>query len=276
MISDISKLKKTEKDLKKFNENLEQIVAERTIELNEAIEELNATNEIIELKSKELEKLSIVASETDNAITIMDNLGNFQWVNNAFTKKYGMTVENLISQKGKDIITATKSIDLTNIVYNVLAEKKSYHYEIEEINKKGIKIYTQTTLTPIFDENNEVKNIIAINTDISEIKEKENELMKKAVEMSDLIEELNITNEIIESVNQEVEQRNEEITQQQEELITQRDTLAVPIIKRTSPSRLVATVSACKIPSLETISLYFSISLEVFETKLINIGFLSP
>jgi hypothetical protein len=41
--------------------------------------------------NKELEKLSIVASQTDNAVVIMDNQGNVEWINRGFTNMSGFT-----------------------------------------------------------------------------------------------------------------------------------------------------------------------------------------
>ena len=66
----------------------------------------------------------------------MDNLGNFQWVNKAFTERTGMTVESLIKKMGKDIITATKTIDLTTIIHKVLSEKKITDIQNRRIRQK--------------------------------------------------------------------------------------------------------------------------------------------
>ena len=49
----------------------------------------------LELINKELEKLSVVASETSSAVIILDTMGNFEWINVGFTKLYGYTLEML-------------------------------------------------------------------------------------------------------------------------------------------------------------------------------------
>ena len=67
MITDITKLKKIENELRESKEDLEIKVTERTSELNDMLEELQVSNEVINSYNKELEKLSIVASEIDNA-----------------------------------------------------------------------------------------------------------------------------------------------------------------------------------------------------------------
>ncbi|MBQ1836308.1 MAG: DUF4154 domain-containing protein, partial [Paludibacteraceae bacterium] len=45
--------------------------------------------------NKELEKLSIVASQTDSGVVIMDDIGNVEWVNKGFTNMYGYTFRDL-------------------------------------------------------------------------------------------------------------------------------------------------------------------------------------
>jgi len=153
---------------------------------------------------KEIERLSIVASETDNAIILMDKNGDFEWVNKAFTETYGLDLEKLIKIKGRNILGATNYKDIENLLKETINTKKSNTYVSKEQNKNREEIYTQTTLTPILNNKNEIKNIVAINTDVTEQKQIE-EKLSEAFE--------------------EIQQRNEEMHQQQEEILAQRDAL---------------------------------------------------
>ncbi|MCP4177222.1 MAG: hypothetical protein GY756_05600, partial [bacterium] len=93
--------------LKKANIKLERIISERTAEIkdknfalqlqqseivtqNEELrqqsEEITAQRDSIQIQNTELEKLSIVASKTDNSVVIADNEGNIEWVNEGFTR----------------------------------------------------------------------------------------------------------------------------------------------------------------------------------------------
>ena len=63
--------------LKSNNKKLERLIKDRTAEVHQQKEELQAANEqLIDINS-ELDKLSIVARETDNSILIMDGAGAF-------------------------------------------------------------------------------------------------------------------------------------------------------------------------------------------------------
>lgn len=132
---------------------------------------LEQYKQIIEQKN-EIEKLSIVASKTDNSVLIADASGNVEWVNKGFTKMFGYTIDNLHSKK----------INIHNLEYikssepeiiKTLQTKKTHVYESLFKCKNNNQKWVQTTLTPIFDEDNEIIKLIFIDSDIQKIKESE-------------------------------------------------------------------------------------------------------
>lgn len=155
---------------------------------NEAIE--NQKEEIqqqafkLEITNRELEKLSIVASQTDNAVIIMNPKGDFEWVNDAYTRLYGYSVDELFSMKDKNILNIDKNIDLQDLINIWFKNKKAVTLEAEKQRKNGKKIWVQTTLTPILDSNGEINKLVAIDSDISKLKKTESELINQ-IEKSD-------------------------------------------------------------------------------------------
>jgi PAS domain S-box-containing protein len=149
-----------------------------------AAAELQSQNALIELKNADLERLSIVARETENVILIMDPNGKIEWANESFTRLNGITIEQLKALKGETIYDISNNPDIKLIVENAVKEKRSVVYESLNLNKEGNLIWESTTLTPIFNETGQLKKIIIIDTDISErkiaeelIKEKNHEIM---------------------------------------------------------------------------------------------------
>ena len=128
--------------------------------------------------NRELEKLSIVVSKTDNAIIIANPDGEIDWINEGFTRLYGYTLEELILEKGKTIVEVSSNPNINTIIDETLEKKKSKIYESEVISKIGEKYIAQTTLTPILNDQNEITKLIAIDTDISKQKKVEEELQK--------------------------------------------------------------------------------------------------
>lgn len=180
MISDITELKAAEEELKQHRDELEQKVMERTQELDEMIEELRVSNEVVNDTNSELEKLSIVASEIDNATIIMDAEGNFEWVNDGFVKLFGISKQRI---QGKNIISENTPDHIKTLIQDSIKNKVSVNYEFEVFKEEGKSIWIQATLTPILDEHGEIKKIIAVDSDITSIKEKEFEILHQKEEI---------------------------------------------------------------------------------------------
>ncbi len=176
--------------LKKQNIKLENIVKERTkeitkqneqimgknVELEQQKEEILTQAEELQEVNVELEKLSIVASETDNAVLIFDENFDLEWVNYGFTKIYGYSFEEFTRNKKINLIKNSNNLEIKNLINNCIEKKQSVIYETKNITKSKYEIWLQTTLTPIFDEENNLLKLIAIETDISEIKDAHNKI----------------------------------------------------------------------------------------------------
>jgi PAS domain S-box-containing protein len=155
--------------------------------------------------NKELEKLSIVAAQTDNGVVIMDSLGNIEWVNRGFTNMYGFAYNDLQNSK-RDTLTGFYSTneDITEIKNECLKTKESKVYETEIQTKDGKYIWTQSTLTPILDENNEITRLVTIDTDITQIKEQENAILAQGLTLAAQRDELAQQKEFIEEQNSHI------------------------------------------------------------------------
>lgn len=124
-------------------------------------------------KSKnELEKLSIVASKTDNVVLIADKDGNIEWVNNSIRNAYGYKPIEVIGMKLTDFSSDKK---VCRQIEDCIHLKKTVTYESQSTTKTGSKFWTQTTITPIL-ENGNVIRLVAIDTDITNIKNIESEI----------------------------------------------------------------------------------------------------
>ncbi|PLX17259.1 MAG: hypothetical protein C0599_13890 [Salinivirgaceae bacterium] len=168
-----------------MNLHLEKIVDERTEKLKATNDKLQQKNEEVskqsaqlELMNKELKKLSVAASETDNGIIITDKNGEIEWVNRGFEKMYGFSLDELHKAYGYNLKNAGRSENMDNLFDEVFNKKKSVNYESEVEAKNGKVVQVQTTLTPILNDQGEIVYMVAIDTDISEIKSVQEELSK--------------------------------------------------------------------------------------------------
>ncbi len=193
----ISKFKNSRLEVIDLNKNLEQLVEKRTYQLNsqkeelksqheELIqqkdtlqtqrEELRAQKELLELKNYELGKLSLVASKTDNLIYIFLPNGELDWFNNSFSLTLGMTLDEYHRAEPLSIIDISSNKNIRHVLNTCLREKSVVSYESKMVNENKQEKWYHTTLTPIMDERDNINYLIAIDTDITRLKQYENEL----------------------------------------------------------------------------------------------------
>ncbi len=166
--------------------------------------EVLSINNKLKGANQELEKLSIIARETENSIVLMDNEANILWFNVGFTKLYGYSFDEYINKFGRNLIATIPNPEVRKIFEDCVKLKKSTTYESVATHKQNYKIWLQVTLTPIFDENNNVTKVIGIETDITKLKEFEQEILQKN-------EEILVQKEILEQMNAQILEQNEHI-----------------------------------------------------------------
>ena len=150
-------------------------------------------------KNRELEKLSIVARETDNAVVITDEKGEFEWVNEGFTRMYGYGLDQFLKIKGKTLLEASSYKDIKTELGILYKEKRSITYESSTQNKNGGAVWVHSTITPILDAERSIKKLIIIDSDITQLKEAELAILEK---------------------NEEIQRQSEELYERAEELLT--------------------------------------------------------
>lgn len=224
--------------IKVQKDNLEKLVRERTALILEQKQEL-------ERQAFELEKLSIVASHTNNAILIADGEGKILWVNDAFTTLYQYTLEEFISLKGESIIKASANDDIAYVIGNCIETKEPVSYTVQVVKKGGEKTWIQTTLTPILNPNGSIRNIVAIDTDITLLKDAE-------AEMVGMSEEILTQTEAISKQRDELEQLNNL-------LIIQKDNVEASI-------RYAKTIQSAVLPDPKTLNNFFD-SFVIFKPR---------
>lgn len=161
------------------NDTLGKSLIEMRNQLKQSRKAIQSQSDLLIEKNKELEKLSIATSETDNAIMIMDKKGNLEWINEGLTRLYGYTFNQFVDEFGKNILEFSKNPDIETIFEKCISEKRSIVYISHEKTRSGKRLWAQTTITPILDKDNEVIMLIAIDSDISKIKHAENEISKQ-------------------------------------------------------------------------------------------------
>jgi PAS domain S-box-containing protein len=184
------------------------------------------TNNSIE-HQKRIELLSIVATQTENAIMIMDTDGNIEWLNDGFTRMYGYTYQEFIAARGSNIRQTSFSGVIDERLRKCKTTGEPVFYDAPNTTRDGREIWTHTTLTPIFNDEGAVIYLATIDTDIDRRKSAADVLLKELALLRERLNRLAVHQEKMTEVisellrNQEKSSREVDATHQIVEFINE-------------------------------------------------------
>ncbi|CAM4351332.1 PAS domain S-box protein [Cytophagaceae bacterium 50C-KIRBA] len=135
--------------------------------------------DITEIKSRteENKRLSFVARATDNMVVITDKTERIQWVNEPFEKITGYTFEESFDKKPAELVQYIgTSLETKKAIREALDHHKPFRGEIQNISKSGKEYWVDLYISPIYNDKGDLINYIAIESDITEKKEKDNNI----------------------------------------------------------------------------------------------------
>ncbi len=148
-------------------------------------------NKLIKQKD-ELEQLSIVASDINNSVSILDKDINIEWVNKGFINLTGYQLDEI---KGENLLDYSKGAlwnqEKSDYIKQLFYEKKPFSFEYLSYKKNGNLFWADTNVTPSFNDKGELEKYIAVGTDITEKKKAEIEL-KESYESARLLSEIGV------------------------------------------------------------------------------------
>jgi PAS domain S-box-containing protein len=141
-----------------------------------------AANAIRLEETKKLEnertKMSFVASKINNAIVINDANNQVTWVNAAFEKITGFTLEDVKGKRLGDMIVGPKTdMELMDEVRRLIAQRQSFTIDMLAYRKDKREMWLSVYNTVVLDEHGNVDAEIEIIIDITDKKKAEEELM---------------------------------------------------------------------------------------------------
>jgi PAS domain S-box-containing protein len=173
---DITEHKKTGEAPKDFSTQLEQMVKERTVELEDAVTKLE--NEIAERKSVQtkLNQLSWVFRDAADPIIIEDLSGTIIEINREAERSYGWSRDELIGKSIKNLLLPDRYQFAWQLRQQCLNGQEVRNWEGYRVDKYGRVFPTLVTAFPLMDENDRIEFVATITKDISILKNLELEL----------------------------------------------------------------------------------------------------
>ncbi len=189
---DITQQKQIEEDLKKYQEQLETIVENRTIDLKKKNEALNL--EVSERKQAEAalreseEKYRTILETIEDGYYEVDPTGNLTFFNDAMTRINGYSraeMQGMNYQQYTDPLNAKILFGEFNRIYRTGKPSKGIQYEM--ITKTGERRNLETSVSLIKDSSGKPIGFRGISRDITELKRAEEALQKAHSKMTLLI-----------------------------------------------------------------------------------------
>ena len=135
-------------------------------------------------RNKELERLSLVADRTTNAVMITNQKDQLTWVNKGFENLTGYTLKEVEGRKPASFLRSEKTNKQNAARIDKLAKKlKPFKGEILNQKKNEELFWAEIFVTPILDKDQNFQGFINIQNDATKKVERNQEL-KKALALS--------------------------------------------------------------------------------------------
>lgn len=127
--------------------------------------------ELQELQQQEINKLSLVASKTKNAVLITNAQEEIEWVNEGFIAQFGFTMEEILGKRPRHFLLGDQADTHTiNGIEELMRKKEAFTSELITYHKSGHPFWVRLDVSPVLNEANEIEKYVAIITDITERK----------------------------------------------------------------------------------------------------------
>ncbi|PHM18532.1 MAG: GGDEF domain-containing protein [Sulfuricurvum sp. PD_MW2] len=119
---------------------------------------------------KELKKLSQAIEQSPNTVIITDLAARIEYVNNAFTASTGYTLDEIIGKNPRFLQSGKTPTTVYIDLWEKLKQGKSWNGEFTNLSKDGKEFTEEVTISPIIQPDGNITHYMAIKDDITEKK----------------------------------------------------------------------------------------------------------
>lgn len=138
---------------------------------------------------EELERLSLIATKTSNAVIITDKHEKVVWVNEAFTKTTGYQLNEIQGKVPGPILQGQDTDPNVKLfMSHRIKQRKAFECEVLNYHKNGTAYWIYLQAQPVFDTKGELKYFFAIQSDITESKRIREEMKRSEAKYRQLFD----------------------------------------------------------------------------------------
>ncbi len=187
----------------------------KALSIGQTLQRIRAKINLYEKERQLLEEKATITENAPNAFIIIDSKGNLEWVNEGFERLHEISFVEFKKQFGNNIYEIKTFKDFTREARRCFQTKTPSSVETRQNLPNGKKWF-QTFFTPQLDATGNVHKLIAVESDITPIMMKEEELFKQNRRMLAITERLEQANSLLESQKEEIEEQKSLIEDEQE------------------------------------------------------------
>jgi PAS domain S-box-containing protein len=158
-------------------------------------------------KSDQFSDISLAASQAGSSLLIIDKNGEIVWVNEGFEMLYECNLEEFREKFGKNVFESDINTGTVKAMKKCVENGEYVIYESVWFTKDNKRKNIQTSLTPIYDSAENFSKIIAIETDITDLKMAEEALSDKHDNLLSTMEHLEEANRLLDEQRNEIEKQ---------------------------------------------------------------------
>ncbi len=179
--------KKAELELQKYRNHLEQLVQERTRELETANSRLQIEIAVRNRAERENRQFAAMVQGSDDAIMSSTLEGIITSWNEAAEITYGYAASEAIGQPVYIIVPSERVDELHKMLARIGGGERIFHHETIRRRKNGENINVSLTISPVKNEYGSIAGVSAIARDISERERVRKEQEKLILELQDAL-----------------------------------------------------------------------------------------
>jgi len=122
---------------------------------------------------RQLQRLGQIAALTSNLVVVTDAAQRIEWVNPAFERRTGWTLEEVRGKPPGSILTAEESdADALARIEAARLAGEPVQVEMLQRSRTGERFWVRKDIQPVFDSGGRLEGFVAVQTDITELKRK--------------------------------------------------------------------------------------------------------
>ena len=134
-------------------------------------------------------RLSLVAKNTNNGVVMLDKNRKITWTNDAFLKRSGYNLEEVVGKSSSFFTYPKKSKSIVDRVKKAFDEKEKVSVEMMRTDKIGREYCVDLNAQPLFNDEGDLTGYMLVEFDITDRKINENIIQNLNVNLEQLVQE---------------------------------------------------------------------------------------